>query len=244
MGKGHHHSSGIGKEHHHHGEETILKVSDLSVSLNGDRILDNINFSLKKGVTLAIVGPNGAGKTTLLRALLDRVDYKGEIKWSDTLRIGYVPQNVTVADVPVSVREFLGFKSDDEGRIEAAIASVGLRKGALDKRMDVLSGGETQRALIAWALINDPDILLFDEPTAHIDADRELIYMMLNRLERERGITVLLVTHNPHVVRHYSDYTLAINRKRIFFGESSKVDTPKLLKKIYGSGSILVRHKH
>jgi zinc transport system ATP-binding protein len=227
---------------HDHGGETILKVSNLSVDLDGGKILDNISFSLKKGVTLAIVGPNGAGKTTLLRALLNRVEYTGRVEWNERLKIGYVPQSVSVSDVPISVREFLHFKSREH--ISECLEAVGLKHGILDKRMDILSGGERQRVLIAWALLDDPDMLLFDEPTAHIDSDRELIYMMLNKLEQERGITVLLVTHNPHVVRHYSDYVLAINRKTIFFGKSEKINTPKLLQEIYGSGSILQKHKH
>ena len=91
-------------------DDYILKVSDLSVGIQGQTVLDNINFKLKRGTTLAIVGPNGAGKSVLFRALLNLIPYTGKIEWADRVRIGYVPQNLTAGDIPVSVREFLEFK--------------------------------------------------------------------------------------------------------------------------------------
>ena len=85
----------------------ILKVSNLKVELQNQVILEHVNFKLKKGSTLAIVGPNGAGKTMLFRALLNLVPYNGKVEWSPDIKIGYVPQNVFVKDIPISVKEFL-----------------------------------------------------------------------------------------------------------------------------------------
>lgn len=85
----------------------ILKVTNLTVKIQNQMLIDHLSFRVRKATTLAILGPNGAGKTVLLRALLNRVPYTGQIEWTEKVKIGYVPQYVTVADVPMSVREFL-----------------------------------------------------------------------------------------------------------------------------------------
>jgi len=223
-------------------DDYILKVSDLSVGIQGQTVLDNINFKLKRGTTLAIVGPNGAGKSVLFRALLNLIPYTGKIEWADRVRIGYVPQNLTAGDIPVSVREFLEFKGcpDTEGCLE----SVGLDdKNIMEKRLGTLSGGQFQRVLIAWAILDRPSVLLFDEPTSAVDIDNEeAIYEMLNRLERENEITVLIISHDIHLIRDYSEYMLALNKKIIFFGKSERIVDPDILRTIYGSEIVLGKH--
>src|SRR4030066_1331620 len=93
-------------------DDYILKVSNLNVKLQNQILLDNISFNVKKGTTLAILGPNGAGKTVLFRTLLNLVPYTGKIEWAEKVKIGYVPQNVAVSDIPMSVKDFLSFKND------------------------------------------------------------------------------------------------------------------------------------
>jgi len=216
-------------------------VSDLSVRIKDQVILDDVNFRLKEGTTLAIVGPNGAGKTVLFRALLNLVPYSGKIEWKGKVKIGYVPQKLFVGDIPISVREFLGFKCGIGERVESCVSSVELEmKSILDKGLNVLSGGQLQRVLIAWALLDNPNVLLFDEPTSAVDLDsEETIYEMLNKLEREKRITMLMITHDIHIVRDFSEYMLALNRKMIFFGRSSEIINPSLLQTIYGSETVL-----
>ena len=221
----------------------ILKVSNLSVKLEKQIILDNISFKLQRGKTLSIVGPNGAGKTMLFRALLNLVPYTGKIEWNGKVKIGYVPQNFSVSEIPISVKEFLAFKKSNN--VEYSFDSVELEEKIQNKKLNALSGGELHKLLVAWALIDNPNVLLFDEPTTFMDMGSvEIIYEMLNKLEKERKITILLITHDAHVVRDYSDYMLALNKKMIFFGESSKISDPSLLKEIYGSHTILSRHVH
>jgi ABC-type Mn2+/Zn2+ transport system ATPase subunit len=85
-------------------DEVILKVSNLRVEFSNQPIIDNVTFEIKRGVTLAIVGPNGAGKTTLFRALLNLVPYEGKIEWGGKIKIGYVPQILSVRDIPSPCR--------------------------------------------------------------------------------------------------------------------------------------------
>src|SRR5258707_10294479 len=92
-------------------EADVLRVANLGVRLDHVPILEDVSFHVRRGTTLAIVGPNGAGKTTLFRVLLGLVPHTGTVEWSGSVRIRYVPQNFVLTDVPITVRDFLGFKS-------------------------------------------------------------------------------------------------------------------------------------
>src|SRR5438128_4418802 len=221
----------------------VLRVANLGVRLDHTPILEDVSFHVRRGTTLAIVGPNGAGKTTLFRVLLGLGPHTGTVEWSGPVRVGYVPQHFVVTDVPITVRDFLGFKS--QAGFEESLAAVGLEGGVLRKRLDILSGGEMQRVLIAWAVLDRPNVLLFDEPTATVDIGSEdMLYESLNRLEKETNITVFLITHDLHIVSQYSDAVLALNRTVRFFGASSRFSEPDLLMEIFGSGAGLAEHKH
>ena len=155
-------------------DDYVLEVSNLSVEISNQPIINNLNFKLKRGITLAIVGPNGAGKTTLFRALLNLVPHTGTIEWSRKVKIGYVPQILSVRDIPISVKEFLSFKNESNSDIRAVLASVGLNsEEVVDKGLATLSGGQMRRVLIAWAIVDKPDVLLFDEATSGVDLDSE-----------------------------------------------------------------------
>ena len=216
-------------------EEQILKVADLSVELQNQPILDKISFTVKKGTTLAILGPNGAGKSVLFRALLNLLPHKGNMEWADKTKIGYVPQSVAVSDIPISVREFLSI-GKNKCNPEEALNLVRLNPAKiLDKRLGILSGGELRRVLIAWALIDDPNVLLLDEPTNGVDVgSEEPIFLMLNGIKKTRKITILLITHDIHIVQEYSDYLLALNKCITFFGKSAEIANITTQQAIYG----------
>jgi zinc transport system ATP-binding protein len=211
----------------------LLVVSNLSVRPKERTMLEDVSFKVRKGTTLAIIGPNGGGKTTLFRAILNLVPYTGTIKWSDKVRIGYVPQSLIATDLPISVEEFLRFKCKKD--FETCMSSAGLGKEVLNQTLGSLSGGQLQRALIAWAIVDNPDVLLFDEPTSGVDIGaEEPIYQNVTRLKERLGITTLLISHNMHVVMHYSDRVLALNRHQLFYGDTSGMTHSRLLNLMYG----------
>lgn len=223
--------------------DDMLVVSDLGVRLRDKIILEDVSFNVKKGSTLAIVGPNGGGKTTLFKVFLKLVRYTGSVRWSNGVRMGYVPQTLIATDLPISVEEFLKLKTRAD--FEACLRSVGLGRETLSQRVGSLSGGELQRVLIAWATVDRPNVLLFDEPTSGVDIGaEEPIYKNVNLLKTELGITTLLISHNMHVVMHYSDYVLALNKRVLFFGESKSLTHTKLLSIVYGEEFDLPEHEH
>ena len=221
----------------------ILVVSELSVRSQNKTILEEVSFNVKKGTSLAIVGPNGGGKSTLFRALLNLIPYTGTIKWKDKIRMGYVPQSLVSTDLPISVEEFLRFKCKTD--FDTCIKSVGLEKDILRQSLGSLSGGELQRVLIAWAIVDNPTVLLFDEPTSGVDIGaEEPIYDKVNNLKKEVGITILLISHNMHVVMHYADYVLALNKRVLFFGDTKSLTHSQLLSIIYGNEFALSEEEH
>jgi zinc transport system ATP-binding protein len=214
--------------------DDILKVSNLTVKLQNQVILDNISFNVKKGTTLAILGPNGAGKTVLFRTLLNLVPHTGSIEWAEKVKIGYVPQYVTVSDVPISVKEFLSMGNAVD--FENSLSMVKLKdKNILNKRLGVLSGGQLRRILIAWALNDNPNVLFLDEPTSGVDMDsEEPIYLMLNEIKKTQKITIFLITHNIHIVQEYADDLIALNKCVTFCGPSEELAKPDTQRLIYG----------
>ena len=222
----------------------ILEVKNLSVRYGEQSILENISFDLEKGDTLAIIGPNGSGKTTLLRAILGATRYTGEIKISAGTEIGYVPQKIDLErDLPITVKEFLALRSRAES--EGLLQAVDLAPDFLKKRIGELSAGELQRVLIAWAISAHPDLLLFDEPTASVDvAGQKTVYELLHKLQDERNLALILISHDLTVVYRYAQKVLCLNRQQICFGVPSEVLTPKELEKLYGGGRKFYHHLH
>jgi zinc transport system ATP-binding protein len=226
---------------------TILNVRDCSVVLDGETLLSGVSFKVQKGEALAVIGPNGAGKTLLFKALLGLVPFSGRIVWRPGLRIGYVPQKFPVdRSAPLTVREFFllkakGFWFPDRPFLEHLsheLSLVGLSEEILDRPVSELSGGQLQRLLIGWALLDHPDVILCDEPTAGIDVGfEETVYHLLQRLQHERSTTVLLISHEINIVYRYADQVLCLNQKMICHGKPREVLNPDDLKKLFGGGS-------
>ncbi len=230
--------------------QPILKVKNLTVQLDGNKIIDNLSFEVDDGETLTILGPNGAGKSVLLRTLLDLLPYHGNIAWLQKRSIGYLPQGLNqlmVKGLPLTVQDFFALKNSkwSQEYITTHLKLVGLDYNILKKRASDLSGGQFQRMLIAWVLASKPKILFLDEPITGIDiGGGETIYSLLRQMRKKEKLTIFLVTHDLNIVYKYSTNVLCLNKKGHFcFGRPKEILSPKTLEQVFGMEIKFYEHK-
>lgn len=195
--------------------EALISARALWLERSGRTILEGIDLDIGSGEIVTLIGPNGAGKTTLVRVLLGLVTPdRGEIRRSPGLSIGYVPQRFDIdRAIPMTVGRFLQLgRSGGPERIAAALQEVGASR-VLGQQLAALSGGELQRVLLARALLRDPQLLVLDEPVRGVDyAGEAELYTLIGRLRTHRGLSVLLVSHDLHIVMAQSDRVICVNR--------------------------------
>lgn len=228
-----------------------LAVERLSVRFGKTAVLSDVSFRVGAGRSLAVIGPNGAGKTVLFRALIGAVPLEGTIRWAPGTRLGYVPQKLDIErDVPLTGLDFLSAHPALRGNggpaaVPEMLATVGLPPEAARQPIGSLSGGQFQRLLIAFALLGRPSILLLDEPTAGVDEpSEERLNEVVHRLQREQGLTVLLISHELSIVSRYATDVLCLGRGSSWFGPPEQVLTPGRLAEIYGAPVAFHAHGH
>jgi zinc transport system ATP-binding protein len=213
----HTHGAACGCGHKHSAmpdPEALASVRGLGFSRNGRSILSGIDLDVMPGEIVTLIGPNGAGKTTLVKLILGiEVPDIGRISMPSSTRIGYVPQRFEISrTMPMTVAGFLGL--GQPASIEAitpALKDVGAER-AVNQQLSQLSGGETQRVLIARALLRNPNLLVLDEPARGVDYVGEAdLYDLISRIRDERRLGVLLISHDLHVVMAKSDRVICLN---------------------------------
>ncbi|HVB88158.1 MAG TPA: metal ABC transporter ATP-binding protein [Candidatus Dormibacteraeota bacterium] len=226
----------------------MLSVANLRVAFGRQTVIDDLSFEVRPGETLAVIGPNGAGKTVLLKALLHLIPYQGEIRWSPDARLGYVPQKVAAdRQLPLRLGDLLAAKAAVQKLAETDIASVtsevGLSPQIFNTSIGHLSGGQFQKALIAFALLGRPNVLLFDEPTASLDElAEEHTYELLHSLQQKKNMTAIFVSHDLSVVYRYATMVLCLSRGTRCMGPPKELLTPAMLEQLYGGPSKFYRH--
>lgn len=228
-------------------DNPILRFDNVTLGYRRRVVLEKLSFHICRGEFLGIVGPNGSGKTTILRAILGLLrPQAGQISRTGTGIIGYVPQRENIDTiVPVSAMEValmgraprLGplarLHPIDREKAHQSLAVTGVAHLA-SLPFRELSGGQQQRVLIARALASDPDLIVLDEPTNGMDlASEHAIVKLLTSLHRERGLTVLLVTHLLPIVLNAATSILLIDSGKILYGEACEVLEEKKLTELY-----------
>ena len=192
----------------------LVSLENISVSFGQRRVLSDISLDLKPGRILTLLGPNGAGKSTLVRVVLGLVaPDEGVIKRDRDLRIGYVPQKLHLdTTLPLTVSRFMRLR---RGVKKADILPALKRVQAahlIEAPMQKLSGGENQRVLLARALLNQPQLLVLDEPTQGVDVNGQLaLYNLIDQLRQELNCAVMMVSHDLHLVMAKTDDVLCLN---------------------------------
>ena len=241
----------------------MIRAQNLTVTFDEHKVLDDLTFEIKKGETVAIVGPNGSGKSTLIKTLLGLIPFTGEIGFFDPQllpnkkyaahikkhfsQVGYVPQKIDFdRTVPITVLELLSIYQNKKNikKITALLEEVGaqhLRQSPVGQ----LSGGEFQRAMIALALVNDPELLILDEATAGVDMEGEnVIYDIVEDLRKKHGLTVIFVSHDIGLVFKYASQVMCLNHCLLCHGVPQEALTKDIIDKLYAKKPLLQDGHH
>jgi zinc transport system ATP-binding protein len=196
-----------------HGEP-LISGQGISLRLGNRSILDRVDIDVMPGEIVTLIGPNGAGKSSLVRVLLGlQAVSGGRVTRKAGLRIGYVPQRFPLTpNVPLDVRRLLSLTlRPAPADIDAALAETGIAH-LKDAAVVSLSGGELQRALLARALLRQPQLLVLDEPVQAVDFIGETkLYELIAAIRRRHGCGILMVSHDLHMVMAESDRVVCLN---------------------------------
>ncbi|MFA6489630.1 MAG: metal ABC transporter ATP-binding protein [Candidatus Micrarchaeia archaeon] len=245
--------------------KNILEFDAVSFGYGRQPAIENASFSIQKGDFVGMIGPNGAGKTTLVKLALGLLSPdSGAIrlfgqdikKFREWHKIGYVPQKATGFDqnFPASVFEVVGmgrvpkagllrqFSKKDHEIVEKALKVAGI-SNLRDRKIGDLSGGQQQRVFMARALAAEPELLILDEPTVGVDRKAQHdFYVLLGRLNREEGLTLVLVSHDVGVVAKNAGKIACVNVKVTMHDASKGIDESLLC--AYGNDVGRVPHHH
>jgi zinc transport system ATP-binding protein len=247
-------------------QKLLIEIQNVCYDYGYGDVLKDVSFPINSQDFLAIIGPNGSGKTTLLKIILGLLKPRlGEVKimgktveeFADWKKIGYVPQKATHIDslFPVSVKEVvaMGIQSSrrfprrtrgEDSCISRALQQVGMGEYK-NRRIGNLSAGQQQRVFIARALANHPKILMLDEPTTGVDAKtQEHFYDMLHRLNREEGITIVLITHEVGIINKHVEQVACLNQTLVYHGSHDEFCRSDEFKRMLADGHHLVSHHH
>jgi zinc transport system ATP-binding protein len=247
---------------------TVVAIKNLSFSYDSTEVLSAISLTIEKGDYIALAGPNGAGKTTLVRLILGLEEkYKGTIEifgkdlegFSEWDRIGYLPQEVNVFNplFPATVKEVVGlgllshksfprkFMGSDEEKILKALELMDIAH-LKDKLVGALSGGQQQRVFLSRALVSDPELLILDEPSTALDPKmREQFFELAEKLNKDKGVTLVIITHDTAHIGQYANKFLYLDKKVIFYGGFDDFCQSKEMEKFFGPFSQhLICHQH
>ena len=246
----------------------IVTTELLSCSYREGRVLEDVSFQVERGDYVGIVGPNGSGKSTLIKALLGLVTInRGTAAlfgtplsdFRDWHKVGYLPQSLQLVNpvFPATVHETVGLgllslkrfpkrlNRADKDKINTILDELGV----LDlehKLIGELSGGQLQRVLLARAIVNDPELLVLDEPTAALDPEtRGRFYAMIADINRTRGVTVLLVTHDSGAIGEHASKMLYLDKKILFYGSFDQFCCSPEMSSMFGEHTQhLMCHRH
>ncbi len=229
-----------------------IKIKDLGVTIGEQTILKNINLHIHCGTLTAIIGKNGAGKSTLLKAILGDIPHEGEIAFKDRengrlqkLKIGYVPQYLNVEKhTPVSVYDMIAsyqsnvpvFLRKSRRVYEEIKESLAVfeAESLIDKQVCNLSGGELQRVLLSMAVMDEPNLLLLDEPVSGIDQNgMELFYKRIEYLKEHFDLAVILISHDLDYVRKYADHVVLLDGEILMQGTPKEVYASEAFRKAF-----------
>ena len=233
-----------------------IKMNHLGVELGGQVVLEDVNLHIHCGSLNVVIGKNGAGKSTLIKAILGDIPHTGEIEFRDTkdghmarLKIGYVPQSINIEkNTPLSVYDLIGsyeshyplFLPKSRRLTEKIRESLKVfeAEDLIDKKVCNLSGGEMQRVLLSMAIMDEPNLLLLDEPVSGIDYNgMELFYRTIQDLKNHYDLAVILVSHDLDYVAEYADHVVLLDETVLKQGSVKEVFESEEFARVFSTGN-------
>jgi len=204
----------------------LVQAENLYVTRHNKNILENVFVNVKKRDFITIIGPNGAGKSILLECLMGSFSPdSGKVIKKNNLSIGYIPQNFNPeSSMPISVKRFLTLKKKFTLQELMNIAKETNISEILEKNLSNLSGGELQKVLLARSLLNEPELLILDEPAQNLDIKNQLnFYNLVNRIYKNRELSILMVSHDLHMVMSSTKQVICLYHHVCCSGEPQTV---------------------
>ena len=228
-----------------------LRIKDLSVKYGAETVLKGVNLDVRQGEILSLIGPNGAGKSTLFKTILGLLPAaNGEVEFCrgfGRVTTGFVPQMAALdRNTPFSVQELLTLNMPGRrfwfgGRSlrSAAEEKLALLDGGhlISRAISDLSGGEFQKVMIAYALLRKPNLLILDEPSTGVDHEgTHMLQRLICHLRNEEALTIIMASHDLHLVQLVSDRVCCLNREVCSVGTAGEVLHGHYLKEFYAFG--------
>ncbi|MAM71314.1 MAG: zinc ABC transporter ATP-binding protein ZnuC [Gammaproteobacteria bacterium] len=215
----------------------LLEAQNISLTIEGKHILHNVSLDIDEGQIVTLIGPNGAGKTTLVKVVLGLLEPgSGKINRRKKLRIGYMPQRLQVdPSMPISVKKFLQLAVQARPEnIESVLQEVKALH-LLTSQVHALSGGELQRVLLARALIQDPQLLVLDEPVQGVDISGQAeLYALIASIRNKHRCGILMVSHDLHLVMSATDEVICLNQHVCCHGLPEQVSNDPAYLELFG----------
>jgi len=217
-------------------EDKLLSIENVNFQVRDRKVLDRVSFDVSSGEIITIIGPNGAGKSTLVKIVLALLSPSaGRVKKHRPLVIGYVPQRLALGStMPMKVGRFMSLAKISKRDRNEALKTLNIHH-LENQQLHKLSGGELQRVLLARAIARKPDLLVLDEPLQGVDVTGQIeLYRLISSLRESLHCSVLMVSHDLHIVMAQTDSVICLNHHICCHGKPESVSQHPEYLRLFG----------